>query len=317
MKIISEAGHPNIATVFLAEMDNGKYVEFVESIQPPISREEKWVIIVSTLFGCPVHCAICDAGGWYEGRISAENILAQVDFLVNRYYPDRYIPVRKFKIQFARMGEPALNPHVLDVLETLPLRYRAPGLMPSISTVAPSGTEVFFDRLYDIKQAHYSDGRFQLQFSIHSTNTRLRDQWIPVKKWNFNAIAAYGKHFYKPGDRKITLNFALSDNSPVSGEILADYFDPGVFAIKITPVNPTVNAALNKISSGVDVVDLRNEPEIAVSLRKLGYDVIVSIGELEENKIGSNCGQYVKRFLENRKAIPGSYGYKYSQFHVS
>ncbi|MCX6581098.1 MAG: radical SAM protein [Candidatus Aminicenantes bacterium] len=312
MKIISEAGHPDIASVFLAEMDNGKYIEFVESIQPPIPRQEKWVIIVSTLYGCPVRCAICDAGGWYEGRISAHHILAQIDYLVDRYFPDRRIPVKKFKIQFARMGEPALNPHVLDVLETLPGRYHAPGLMPSLSTVAPLGTGAFFDRLYHIKQTHYANGRFQLQFSIHTTDTSLRDRWIPVKKWDFKTIAAYGKRFYTPGDRKITLNFALSDNSPVSGAILADHFDPRVFAVKITPVNPTVSAVSNKIGSGVDVNSPQNEPAIAAALRKQGYDVIVSIGELEENKIGSNCGQYVKRFLDNRKAIPGSYGYEYS-----
>lgn len=311
MKIISEAGQPDIASVFLAEMDNGKYIEFVESIQPPIPREEKWVIIVSTLYGCPVNCAICDAGGWYEGRISADHILEQIDYLVNRYFPGRLIPAKKFKIQFARMGEPSLNPYVLDVLETLPQRYHAPGLMPSISTVAPMGTELFFDRLCHIKQTHYANGRFQLQFSIHTTNHILRDQWIPIKKWNFKTIAAYGKRFYAPGDRKITLNFALSANSPVSEKVLAEHFDPEIFIIKITPVNPTVSSVLNKISSGVDVVNPQNEPAIAASLRKLGYDVIVSIGELEENKIGSNCGQYVKRFLDSQQSIPGSYRYEY------
>ncbi|HLP58257.1 MAG TPA: hypothetical protein VK186_05475 [Candidatus Deferrimicrobium sp.] len=311
MKIISEAGHPDIATVYLAETDNEKYIEFVESIQPPIPRGEKWVLIVSTLYGCPVRCAICDAGGWYEGCISAEHILAQIDYLVDRYYPDRDIPVKKFKIQFARMGEPAFNLKVLDVLETLPHRYQAPGLMPSISTVAPLGAELFFDRLCQIKQKHYAQGQFQLQFSIHTTDVTLRDQWIPIKKWDFQTIAAYGKWFFVPGDRKITLNFALADNFPVSEAILAEHFDPGVFAIKITPVNPTLNAISNKISSGVDVDNPQNEPAIAASLRKQGYDVIVSIGELEENKIGSNCGQYVKRFLDSRKPIPGSYRYEY------
>ncbi|MCU0289243.1 MAG: radical SAM protein [Acidobacteria bacterium] len=307
MKILSVAGHPDIASVFLAELDNGKYIEFVESIQPPISRDEKWVLIVSTLYGCPVSCKICDAGGWYEGPISSHHILAQVDFLVNCYYPDLHIPCKKFKIQFARMGEPSLNPQVLDVLETLPNRYRAPGLMPSLSTVAPLGTGKFFDRLYHLKQHYYNNGRFQLQFSIHTTDMTLRDQLVPVKKWDFKTIAAYGKKFYTPGDRKITLNFALADNSPVSADILTQYFDPGFFAIKITPVNPTVSAHLNKIGSAVDTTNPQNEPPIAALLRKKGYDVIVSIGELEENKIGSNCGQYVKRFLDNRESLRESY----------
>ncbi len=51
MKITAKAGKEDIATVFIAEMDNGKLVEFVESVQPPIPREKKWVLIVSILYG--------------------------------------------------------------------------------------------------------------------------------------------------------------------------------------------------------------------------------------------------------------------------
>jgi 23S rRNA (adenine2503-C2)-methyltransferase len=50
--------------------------------------------------------------------------------------------------------------------------------------------------------------------------------------------------------------------------------------------------------------------EIVEQLRAHKYDVIVSIGELEENRIGSNCGQYVRRFLENGQKIKGSYEYR-------
>ena len=43
MKIIAKTGKENIAMVYIAEMDNGKHIEFVESVQPPIPREKKWV----------------------------------------------------------------------------------------------------------------------------------------------------------------------------------------------------------------------------------------------------------------------------------
>ena len=49
------------------------------------------------------------------------------------------------------MGEPTLNPAVLDVLDELPGLYDAPGLMPSISTVAPKGCDDFQERLMQIK----------------------------------------------------------------------------------------------------------------------------------------------------------------------
>ncbi|MCP5104430.1 MAG: radical SAM protein, partial [bacterium] len=164
MKIIGEAGRDDIAMVYLAELGPDRYVEFVHSLQPPFTRAEKWVLIISTLFGCPVGCSICDAGGWYKGKMSTEEIFAQMDFLVAQYYPDRNIPVEKFKIQFARMGEPSFNPNVLEVLRQLPRRYHAPGLMPSFSTIAPNGTRDFFDRLLEIKNDYYSNGNFQMQF---------------------------------------------------------------------------------------------------------------------------------------------------------
>jgi len=313
MKITATAGNTEIATVYLAELDNGKYIEFVESVQPPIPREKKWVLILSTLYGCPVKCVFCDAGGWYEGRIDARHLLEQIDYLVTRRFPDRRVDVEKFKIQFARMGEPAFNLDVLDVLETLPRIYEAPGLMPSVSTIAPCNTDVFFERLHGVKDSLYSNGRFQLQFSLHSTEESQRNKLIPVKKWDFQRIARYGEAFYKPhkGDRKITLNFALAEDSIVSPNLLLNYFDPSVFMIKITPVNPTVAAISNRIVNQVKGDSQKGEPELARQLRDVGYDVLVSIGEWEENKIGSNCGQYIKRFMETGKLVTGEETYQY------
>lgn len=310
MKIIAESGNPDIATVYLAEMSNGKTIEFVESLQPPIPKQEKWVMIVSTLYGCPVGCSICDAGGWYQGKLSKDDILAQIDYMVDKSYPQRCIPAQKFKIQFARMGEPAFNPAVLDVLETLPSRYQAPGLIPSLSSIAPAGTRDFFRRLLQIKDRYYGGGRFQLQFSIHSCDPVQRDEWLPVKKWDFQQIADYGKEFFTSGsgNRKITLNFALSTSTIIKVDSLLAYFDPGIFLIKITPVNPTISARDNKVVNHVTGDSAADEPAIARLLRKAGYDVIVSIGEWEENKIGSNCGQYIRRFLEQgQPVIPESY----------
>jgi len=175
MKILTSTGREDIAVVYVAEMKKGKCVEFVESLQPPLPREKKWVLIVSTLFGCPVRCLMCDAGSHYQGTLSTEEIFSQIDFLVRQRFPNGNIPVDKFKVQFARMGEPSFNVNVLEVLENLTSRYDAPGLIPSISTIAPMGTENFFERLLEIKKRKYREGQFQLQFSIHTTDEQLRD----------------------------------------------------------------------------------------------------------------------------------------------
>lgn len=309
MKIVATAGTEEIAQVYVAEFAGGKRVEFCESVQPPFPRRKKWVLIVSTLFGCPVGCLMCDAGQTYEGRLSAEQILAQIDFLVNGRYSDGVIDVEKFKIQFARMGEPAFNTAVLDVLEALRNRYRAPGLIPSLSTIAPARREPFFERLLEIKKSHYAAGAFQFQFSVHSTDDAWRDRLAPVRKWSFSEMAAYGERFFETGDRKITLNFALAREAPVEPSILTRFFDPGRFLIKITPLNPTYKASEQGLSSYLAPCAQGADDAVVEGLRREGYDVIVSIGEVEENRIGSNCGQYVLEHLKGRASIPDGYTY--------
>ncbi len=306
MKVIAKTENTDVATVYIARMGNGKPIEFVESVQPPISRDKKWVLIVSTLIGCPVRCRFCDAGEYYQGKLTKEEILAQIDYMVKKRFPDRKVPVEKFKIQFARMGEPAFNPSVLDVLEDLPDLYDAPGLLPTLSTIAPKGSDRFFNRLLEIKNFFYKE-RFQLQFSIHTTNTDSRDWVIPIKKWDFKTIAAYGERFYREGERKITLNFALTENIPVDAGVLYSYFDPTKFLIKITPLNPTHRAMRNKMSSRIRPEE--EDCELIEMLRKAGYEVILSIGEWEENRIGSNCGQFVLSTLRRNKPLKGGYTY--------
>jgi len=210
--------------------------------------------------------------------------------MVKRRFPTSHIDVDKFKIQFARMGEPSFNKAVLDVLEELSQKYKFKNFIPSISTIAPVGVNDFFFSLLEIKNRLYRDN-FQLQFSIHSTNEKQRDNLTPIKKWDFQKIADFGNQFYNHGNRKITLNFALAKDSIVDTNELLHYFDPQIFLIKVTPVNPTFNAKANNIKSLIE--PNLQEHELVGELRKAGFDVILSFGELEENKIGSNCGQYI------------------------
>lgn len=312
MKIVASAGREDVAMVYVVELSQGRLVECVESVQPPLPRDQKWVLLVSTLYGCPVGCQMCDAGGYYQGKPSAEEILAQVEFLVRQRYPDGRVPCRQFKIQFSRMGEPAYNLAVVEALRLLPVRIDAPGLMPSISTIAPAGRERFFDQLLEVKQALYPGGRFQFQFSLHSTDPAWRERLIPVKKWSFAEMAAYGERFYTPGDRKITLNFALAQQAPVDPAILLEHFDPDRFLIKITPLNPTYRAAQHDLRSYVEADQAASGGPVAEALQAAGYQVIVSIGELEENQIGSNCGQYIRTHLEACREPALEAGYSYA-----
>ena len=307
MKVVSRTKEHEIASVFVAENRDGRLIEFVESIQPPKDISKKWVIILSTLFGCPVNCQFCDAGGDYGGRLSAEEIFFQIDYLVKQRFPSGKPETEKFKIQFARMGEPSFNPAVLEVLKSFPSKYPTDNFVASLSSIAPHGTAMFFDELLEIKKTLY-DTSFQLQFSLHSTDEEQRNELIPVKKWSFGEMAAYGNRFYSEGGKKLTLNFALGKKNILEPKVLLEYFDPDVFLVKLTPVNPTFKAR----SNGIDSLIVRGKSEYPVvdALKIAGYEVILSIGEYEENKIGSNCGQYIKAQDQACLVPEGSYSYK-------
>ena len=316
MRVSGYTGKDDLATVYVADLGEGRLAEFVESVQPPVPREKKWVLIVSTLCGCPVSCSMCDAGSFYGGKLSKEEISAQIDFLVEQRYPDRSVPVEKFKVQFARMGEPSFNPAVLEVLEELPVRYDAPGLMPCLSTVAPVGTKEFFEQLLEIKRELFTR-RFQLQFSIHTTDEAVRDRLIPVNKWDLGGIARYGERFFEIGDRKVALNFALAEDVPLDPVKLTRYFDPEVFLIKITPVNPTFAARSSRLVSRIEPSAVRYESPLIGRLRACGYEVIVSIGQARENEIGSNCGQYVMSHLREEAEIDSSYTHAVKDYQAA
>lgn len=305
IKIIKKTGTPDIATLYIGEFAKAKLVEFVESVHPPRqSHIKKVVFIVSSLNGCPVGCRFCDASGYYKGQLSKEEIFAQIDFMAQKRFGSQCINVEKFKIQFARMGEPSFNPAVLEVLKEIPTRYKTPNLTVSLSTIAPESSRDFFKKLLLIKKEIYP-GNFQLQFSVHSTDLAYRRWLIPVKTWDLKQIAAYGNTFYEQG-KKITLNFALDAKAPLDITAMLEYFDPEKFLIKITPINPTYKADENGMSSLVKPE--KTDYDIVENLENAGYQVIVSIGALEENLIGSNCGQYLLTHLKALKKLTDGYG---------
>ncbi len=308
-KEIKSFGKDDLAKVYVMVMGDERMVECVESLQPPHTRNEKWVLLVSTSCGCPVKCRMCDAGMDFKGHLTADQILAQIDFLVEKRYPDHKIPAAKFKIQFARMGEPAFNSAVLDVLERLPDRYQAPGLMACVSTIAPRTAGAFMKKLMDIKERQYANGHFQMQFSVHSTDEQERDALMPVPKYSLQDIKEYGDRFVTPGDRKITLNFALAKKSLFDVQTLVNTFSPEKFMFKITPLNPTYNVRRHDLKSYIDAHDVHKQYDIFNQLKHHGFDVLISIGENEENLIGSNCGQYVLRHMNESDKLQNSYTY--------
>ncbi|MDO9537459.1 MAG: radical SAM protein [Thermoplasmata archaeon] len=304
MKVISSTGNPELATVHVGELEDRSRIEFCESVQPPKKRNEKWVNIISTMVGCPVGCKMCDAGGGFVRFLTAQEMQEQINYLGSQTFLDDQvhlegkIPSKVWKIQLARMGEPTLNPHVLEFLRELGEKGHE-NLVISLSTVGPSACAPFIQELKKLKDAYFQ-GKFQLQFSIHTTDDEARRRIIPIRGLILPEIAALGRQFRSPGDRKITLNFIVMKDVPIDADRIARLFDPENFLIKLTPLNPTYRAQYHKIQPGFDPERPASIQGLVSEFESKGFETILSIGEMEENQIGSNCGQYLESL--NRSA---------------
>jgi 23S rRNA (adenine2503-C2)-methyltransferase len=60
----------------------------------------------------------------------------------------------------------------------------------------------------------------------------------------------------------------------------------------------------------VDSLRPESAQALASQLNAAGYEVIVSIGEVVENRIGSNCGQYVLTYLNGKHPVIDGYSYQ-------
>lgn len=266
-----------------------------------ISRPQqgKIVFILSTLYGCPVRCPICDAAGDYNGPLSVMELTEQFEYLFNQALNvNNY---KKLKVQFSRMGEPAYNRNVIDAAYVILNKYPYLNPVISISSIVPAHCDRFFTELGDMLFKFGNRFTFQIQFSIHSTDNAQRKRMIPTQKTSLKELGFMGSIYSSYISRKITLNFALHNDSIIDTDILMQYFPPQSFIIKLTPVNPTDNAISNNISTCSSTIEWSRLLFHADNIRRVGYEVIESIGDFRENQVLSNCGQYVKNIVSKKR----------------
>jgi hypothetical protein len=73
-------------------------------------------------------------------------------------------------------------------------------------------------------------------------------------------------------------------------------------------------AAENRLSSYIDPSQPPEGYRVVDALRAAGYEVIISIGEVEENLIGSNCGQYLHAHLAADEPVKDGYTYRVHEY---
>jgi 23S rRNA (adenine2503-C2)-methyltransferase len=307
MRIVETRTAEGLGTLYLADLGSGgeeRLIEFVDTREPGVPKARKWVFMISTQVGCAVGCRMCDAGAaGYGGNLSVAEMLGQVRFVARRNPALDLRRHPKVKVHFARMGEPSLNPAVLPALRALAREAPNRGLIASISTVAPKTPVVapWFEELRRVKDECYPGGRFQLQFSLHAADEGRRGAIVPIRKWSLTEVAAYGRRWMRPGDRRVTLNFAPGPGEGLDDAAIARVFDPEHFLVKVTPVNPTEAA----VRGGCVRVWHRTPGDLGAAARRLrsrGFKVVLSPSTAAELEGETSCGQLWSRRLKEAAA---------------
>ena len=199
-------------------------------------RTERWMIGVSTMSGCPVRCKFCATGTLKKYRnLTAEEIVEQVMFIVNKHHEIDPKNSKEFKINYTRMGEPFLNiDNVRKAIEIISEMF--PNTHHYISTIG-------------IKNADYSwvKGNITLQVSLHSLVDEKRNWLIPYK--HKVSIEELGQ-IRTDSNLKTTINMTLVDESDFDINELKKYFDPEKFFVKLSPINPNCVSEKNGVGLG-------------------------------------------------------------------
>jgi 23S rRNA (adenine2503-C2)-methyltransferase len=206
------------------------------------SRKERFMIGVSVMSGCPVHCKFCATGKMKKWRnLTSLEIFEQIYFVLSRNPDIDPTRSKEFKINYTRMGEPFLN--LEAVKETI----------KAISVVVPNVHN--YVSTIGLRNSDFSwiEGNTTLQISLHSTNEKSRKELIPIS--NLMTIEELGQIRTK-SNLKTTINMTLVDENDFDIEVLKKYFDPKYFFIKISPLNKNCISDKNELEGIIKIENL-------------------------------------------------------------
>jgi len=255
--------------------------------------ETKWVITISSQYGCSMGCKFCDVPKVGPGINATFNDIIRQVLTGIKLHPEVTF-TNRLNIHYARMGEPTFNPNLLDATKWLKTHidpeYK---IHPVISTIMPKHNiwlKTFIHTWMRIKN-RLLRGEAGLQLSINSTNEAER-----AEMFNNNALTLFEIEKIMrgiiPGGRKITLNFAVADWE-INPQTLLKYFNPDDFIIKLTPMHKTLTATENKIETAGDYTTFHPYKDHEQALKDAGYDVLVFIASIYEDLGRITCGNAI------------------------
>ena len=264
---------------------------------------EKWVVTLSTQYGCPMRCSFCDVPNVeWRGNATEEDLRDQFYDAISLFPNVKY--TERLNVHFARMGDPIFNLFVFDFAVWLyrnkwqiqrETGLRIETIHPVLTTSLPRKFQSLKDRINmwtEIKN-HVYNGQAGLQFSINSTSERQRDDMFRGMQLPLREFAKIAEQMEAPRSRKYCLNFAYSTNFEIDAKLLRSLFDPEKFMCKITPIHNNTACRENGIETvgGYNSYEPYAKPER--DLREAGFDVLVFVPSLDEEDGLVTCGNAI------------------------
>ncbi|MFJ1411718.1 hypothetical protein [Capnocytophaga canimorsus] len=264
---------------------------------------EKWVITLSTQYGCPMKCNFCDVPNVkFRGNASFEDLKKQFYNAISLFPNVSY--TERLNLHFARMGEPIFNNNVFEFSKWLyknkhqifkDTGLRIEVLHPVLTTSLPKNFKSLEKNILDwcdIKNNLYN-GQAGLQFSINSTNEEQRTIMFGNQQLHLEDLAKIAEKMPEPISRKYCLNFAYSTDFKIDANKIKNLFDKDKFMCKITPIHNNNACRENDIKTigGYDSWQPYQKPE--EDLKKAGFDVLVFVPSIDEEDGLVTCGNAV------------------------
>ena len=267
-----------------------------------VPLQEKWVITLSTQYGCVMKCKFCDVPNVKFGGNATFTDMKQQFYVALRIYPDVNYTDR-LNIHFARMGEPIFNEDVFLFSEWLAANKRQiqeetgtriEVIHPVLTTMCPEykHTESRIMRWADIKNDLFN-GQAGLQLSIDATSNDARNDMFGGSSKQLVEIAAIADKLPMPIGRKYCLNFAYASGNEVDGAKLAAMFDASKWMVKITPIHNNTACRDNGIATIDGYSSYRSYRAPEQSCKDAGFDTLVFIPSQDEEDGLITCGNAI------------------------
>lgn len=255
---------------------------------------EKWVITISTQYGCSMGCKFCDVPKVGRGlNATADDLINQVCSAMS-IHPETQNS-KRLNIHYARMGEPTWNHNVITatryLINAFGDRYM---IHPVVSTMMPKSNFSLPRFLSDwvMLKNFILDGNAGLQLSVNSTNEKERQDMFNNNAMTLQQIADVMQYIAMPKGRKYTLNFAVADYE-IDPNVLLKYFSPDKYIVKLTPMHKTCAAIANNIETEGDYTEPYAYLHHEEALQNAGYETLTFIASEEEDASRITCGNAI------------------------